>query len=305
MEMDPRLMNNDLGYVYKYMKAKNQTASGFENDLEMTLHALHQQADVAATLRSDWQHLRRDEVFLLEAPGEQVLLLNRCLRTGELTKEKMIKLATRYLLTERMFEQQVENGKLNSTHLHTWYNKPHKFNVKSDYVFQFAYDNLSQLKELINELEREKRRAERDFHRSKTTYYHEQEGRQLLHILRNDMSKDEQRFQNEIGQLRNKLKDQELELKRMQDTINSLKEQTTPNISNNGIEVTVNLSKKTDRTAIVESPMPDLVSDDEYFDRMLDEVQGNNIGSESKGNIINKSLFLWYNWRLFLQSKGN
>ncbi|VDO91780.1 unnamed protein product [Heligmosomoides polygyrus] len=261
--MDPRLMNNDLGYVYKYMKAKNQTASGFENDLEMKLHALHQQADVAATLRSDWQHLRRNEVFLLEAPGEQVLLLNRCLRTGELTKEKMIKLATRYLLTERMFEQQVENGKLNSTHLHAWYNKPHKFDVKSDDVFQFAYDNLSQLEELIYELEREQRRAERDFHRSETTYYPEQEGRQLLHILRNYMRKDEQCFQNEIGQLRNKMKDQELELKRMQDTINLLKEQTTPNTSNSGIEVTVNLSKKTDRAAIVESPIPDLVSDDE------------------------------------------
>ncbi|VDO50130.1 unnamed protein product [Heligmosomoides polygyrus] len=26
---------------------------------------------------------------------------------------------------------------------------------------------------------------------------------------------------------------------------------------------------------------------------------------QSKGNIINNSLFLWYNWRLFLQSKGS
>ncbi|VDO65722.1 unnamed protein product [Heligmosomoides polygyrus] len=85
MGMDPRPTNSDLGYIYKNMKVKNQTTSGFENDLEMTLHALHQQADVAATLRSDQQHLRRDGAFLLEAPGEQVLLIDRCLRTGELT----------------------------------------------------------------------------------------------------------------------------------------------------------------------------------------------------------------------------
>ncbi|VDO18965.1 unnamed protein product [Heligmosomoides polygyrus] len=219
MDMDPRLMNNDLGYVYKYMKAKNQTASGFENDLEMTLHALHERAE---------------------------------------------------------FEQQVENGRLNSIHLHAWYNKPHKLNVKPDDVFLFVHDNLSQLEELINELERERQRAERDFHRSKTTYYPEQERRQLLQILRNDMIKGNQCSQNEIRQLRNKLKDQELELKRMQDTINSLKDQTTQNTSDCGIEVTLNLCKKTDRTAIVESPIPDLVSDDEYFDRMLDEVQDNN-----------------------------
>ncbi|VDO22193.1 unnamed protein product [Heligmosomoides polygyrus] len=233
MDMDPRLMSNDLGYVYKYMKTKNQTASGFENNLEMTLHALHQQADVAARLRSDWQHLQRYEAFLLEPPGEQVLLLNRCLRTGVLTLENMI---TRTPKSGKRF--------------------------------------------------------------FKATYYPEQEGRQLLQILRNDMNKDDQCSQNEIIQLRNKLKDQELELKRMQDTINSLKEQSR-------IEVTGDLSKKTDRTAIVESPIPDLVSDDEYFDRMLDGVQGNNIGSESKGNIINKSFFLWYNWHLFLQRKGN
>ncbi|VDP03327.1 unnamed protein product [Heligmosomoides polygyrus] len=169
MDMDLRLMNNDLGYVYKYMKAKNQTA---------------------------------------KAPGEQVLLLNRCLPTGELTKEKTIKLVTRYLLTERMFEQHVENGRLNSINQHAWYNKPHKFNVKPDDVFQFVHDNLDQLEELINELEREHRRAERDFHRSKTTCYPEQEGRQLLQILRNDITKNDQCSQNEIRQLRNKLKDQ-------------------------------------------------------------------------------------------------
>ncbi|VDO91873.1 unnamed protein product [Heligmosomoides polygyrus] len=221
MDMDPRLMNNDLDNVYKCMKVKNQTASDFENDLEMALHAFHQQADVAAPLRSDSQHLRRDEAFFLEAPGKQVLQLNRCLRTGELTIEKMVKLATRHLLTERM----------------------------SNDVFQFAYDNLGQLEDGINKLEGEHQRATRDFHRSKTTYYPEQEeeGCQLLQILRNDMSKDEQCSEKDIRQLRNKLKDQELELKLLQDTINSLKEQTTQNISNSALEVTVNFSKKTDQ----------------------------------------------------------
>lgn len=109
------------------------------------------------------------------------------------------------------------------------------------------------------------------------------------------MSKEELCSQHDIRKLRNKLKDQELELKRMQDKINSLKEQTAQNTSNSGIEVTVNLSKKTDRTVrIVESPIPDLVSDDEllvsddehvvsddeYFDRMLDEVQGHDVNAE-------------------------
>ncbi|VDO65721.1 unnamed protein product [Heligmosomoides polygyrus] len=94
------------------------------------------------------------------------------------------------------------------------------------------------------------------------------------------MSKDEQCSQNDIRKLRNKLKDQELELKQMQDTINSLKEQTAQNTSNSGIEVWFNLSKKTDGAVrIVESAISDLVSDDEYFNRMLDELQGDDVNA--------------------------
>ncbi|VDP45442.1 unnamed protein product [Heligmosomoides polygyrus] len=153
MDMDPRLTSSDLGYVYKYMKVKNQIASGFENDLEMTIHA---------------------------------------------PASKPISLTTTYANLRSSSHQ-----------------RPRKGTPKSGKRFSPLQNDILS----------------------------EQEGRRLLQILRNDMSKDEQCFQNDIRKLRNKLKDQELELKRMQDTINSLKEQTAHNTSKSGIEVTVNLSK--------------------------------------------------------------
>ncbi|KAK6022681.1 hypothetical protein OSTOST_11608 [Ostertagia ostertagi] len=59
-----------------------------------------------------WEHIRSKENFVLGGPGEQVLLITEPLRKAEQAVEQIKKLATRFVLTDRLFEALVQNGKI-------------------------------------------------------------------------------------------------------------------------------------------------------------------------------------------------
>ncbi|KAK6017404.1 hypothetical protein OSTOST_17077, partial [Ostertagia ostertagi] len=135
-KMDPRSMDSDFFYIYKYLQG--QSVSGFENDLTLTIEAIHRQVFVFGTLRNDWEHLKSNENFVLGGPGEQVLLIIELLRTAEQAVEQIKKLATRFVLTDRLFEALVQNGKVNPSLRRDWLRKKHKFDVEADKVLEFV-----------------------------------------------------------------------------------------------------------------------------------------------------------------------
>ncbi|KAK6061782.1 hypothetical protein COOONC_00546 [Cooperia oncophora] len=160
LAMEHRYEDNDFGCLSNYLGSNNQTASGFENDLTLTLEALHQQVDLAAVLQVDWNHCKGDEHYVLGGAGEQVLRILRLLRTAEQTAEKIAKLVTRYTLLDRLFEEQVVIGRLNSIHRHAWLDRKHRFEVDSRKVLDWAQLRSALLRRLIEELEKELRKTE-------------------------------------------------------------------------------------------------------------------------------------------------
>lgn len=273
--MDPRFVDGDLGYLYKYASIKNQTASGFENDLTLTLNALHRQITTAGIVRVDWEHKRGEEHFVLAEPAEQVLLLTELLRVAEQTDEKIVKLTTRYVLTDRLFEEQVAIGRLNSIHRNAWLKKPHDYEIDAKKVIEYVHGQVTSLHCLIDELRKEKLRAEGEQHKSFRTYQPEMEKRQLLCILRKNLAQDQKAAAEEVRKLQEKLTAQDEELARLRELIQAMKldEKDAMEIEPSQRVVIIDGSYPSKKTVRSDRGEAEPLGDQEYFERMVEEVQ--------------------------------
>ncbi|PIO59684.1 hypothetical protein TELCIR_18844 [Teladorsagia circumcincta] len=269
--MNLNITDSDLGCLITYLSGNNQTSSGFENDLSLTLEALHRQVDLAATLRVDWNHCREDEHFVLGGAGEQVLRILRLLRAAEQVTEKISKLATRYVLLDRLFEDQVVIGRLNSIHRHAWLDRRHAFEVDSRKVLEFAHEGIRSINKFSDELEKELRRAENQYDNVRAMEtQHTFQRHKLLQVLRNDMAAEIKESTKELVGLQEKMKKQDAEMVRLRQTIQSMKAHSET-MDPSELVVIVDASEKTKRTVRSESGP---VNDEEYFERMINEVQG-------------------------------
>ncbi|KAK6030634.1 hypothetical protein OSTOST_03223, partial [Ostertagia ostertagi] len=259
--MNLNITDSDLGCLITYLSGNNQTASGFENDLSLTLEALHRQVDVAATLRVDWNHCREDEHFVLGGAGEQVLRILRLLRAAEQVSEKNF---------ETRDEDQVVIGRLNSIHRHAWLDRRHAFEVDSRKVLEFAHEGIRALNKFSDELEKELRRAENQYDNVRAMEtQHTFQRHKLLQVLRNDMAAEIKESTKELVGLQEKMKKQDAEMVRLRQTVQSMKAHSET-MDPSELVVTVDASKKTKRTVRSESGP---VNDEEYFERMINEVQ--------------------------------
>ncbi|VDP09988.1 unnamed protein product [Heligmosomoides polygyrus] len=217
--MDPRFVDGDLGYLYKYASIKNQTASGFENDLTLTLNALHRQIMTAGIVRVDWEQERGEEHLVLAEPAEQVFLLTELLRVAEQTDKKNVKLTTRCVLTDRLFEEKTAIGRLNSIHRNAWLKKPHDYEI--------------------------------------------------------DPKKDQRAAAEEVRKLQGKLTAQDEELARLRELIHAMKldGNDAMEIEPSQRVVTIDDRYSSKRTVKTERGEAEPLGDQEYFERMVEEVQ--------------------------------
>ncbi|KAK6765074.1 hypothetical protein RB195_025127 [Necator americanus] len=107
-----REMDEDLVNLSVFMNDKKPTTSCLENNLTLTFDGLHRQVDTAAIIRVDWMHMKGDLSVTFRAPEEQVIILNRILRAASVAKEKIVRVASNYLLTSKWYAAQVDPVRL-------------------------------------------------------------------------------------------------------------------------------------------------------------------------------------------------
>ncbi|XGW21379.1 hypothetical protein V3C99_004383 [Haemonchus contortus] len=86
----------------------NPTAERIENDMTATLNEIRNQAAVATTVRSEWFHILCSASLREMGPAERVQLLNHFLLTVSLTKERLLRFGTRYVLMDRVYESRTQ-----------------------------------------------------------------------------------------------------------------------------------------------------------------------------------------------------
>ncbi|KAK5977470.1 hypothetical protein GCK32_009399 [Trichostrongylus colubriformis] len=86
------------------------SAELLESDLTNSLEEIHSQIKATKILQVAWQH-HIDEKIVDEAPaGEQVLLIDRFLRTAPITREAMLRWTQRFLMIDAIFQMRTDTG---------------------------------------------------------------------------------------------------------------------------------------------------------------------------------------------------
>ncbi|KAK6015747.1 hypothetical protein OSTOST_18800, partial [Ostertagia ostertagi] len=223
--------------------------------------------------KNDWEHLKSNENFVLGGPGEQVLLIIELLRTAEQAVEQIKKLATRFVLTDRLFEALVQNGKVNPSLRRDWLRKKHKFDVEADKVLEFVVRKTSDFEKIVDELCKEKRKAERRLNDSDQERRPELQKKQLLHILREEMALEAQSTTEQIRSLKERVKSQEAEIARLKGIIQTKEQQEKEKPGPSRVQVTVDASDGAKGGAALEQVPIEMETDEDYFEKMVQEVQ--------------------------------
>nr|CDJ83551.1 chromosome segregation protein SMC [Haemonchus contortus] len=123
----------------------NPTAERIENDMTATPNEIRNQATVATTIRSEWFHILCSANLREVGPAERAQLLNHFLLTVSLTKERLLRFGTRYVLMDRLYECRTQGDEELASQREQWLQ---------------IEDPQVQIKEVMTIIERDVRRLE-------------------------------------------------------------------------------------------------------------------------------------------------
>ncbi|RCN42480.1 hypothetical protein ANCCAN_11556 [Ancylostoma caninum] len=242
--MDASDIDGNTNILLKLLKEKNPSEDFIERDLQVVLEAIHKQKDIATTLKVQWDHLKNDKAFLLSDVSEKLLLVHRTLRTASITKERILRLTTRYVMMDRLYEARVEPGYLSKFRREDWlyYDKPYA--VQPEIVLALVDVCLKILDSTITELEKRLGEMEQNF-------YTRQAAGPTMQVY----THDEVPALPQVRALQNQVLQQAEELKSLKRTISKMQETRTETAGNKSDE-----------------DEPDQLEDQTYFQRMVEEV---------------------------------
>ncbi|KAK6015930.1 hypothetical protein OSTOST_18595 [Ostertagia ostertagi] len=85
------------------------TSQRLEGDLTAVLNEIKVQVNITTSLRNEWFRLLCSTTLHEMGTAERLQLLNQHLLTANLTKERLLRLGTRYVLTDRIYESNAQN----------------------------------------------------------------------------------------------------------------------------------------------------------------------------------------------------
>ncbi|KAK6010158.1 hypothetical protein OSTOST_24841, partial [Ostertagia ostertagi] len=165
------------------------------------------------------------------------------------------------------------NGKVNPSLRRDWLRKKHKFDVEADKVLEFVVRKTSDFEKIVDELCKEKRKAERRLNDSDQERRPELQKKQLLHILREEMALEAQSTTEQIRGLKERVKSQEAEIARLKGIIQTKEQQETEKPGPSRVQVTVDASDGAKGGAALEQVPIEMETDEDYFEKMVQEVQ--------------------------------
>ncbi|KIH68938.1 hypothetical protein ANCDUO_00725 [Ancylostoma duodenale] len=118
--MDSHELDGDTSFLTNLVKCSNPSKEFIEHDLQVTLDAIHRQVEIGTTLLTQWTYIKNDKCYLSSSPAEQLLIINRNLRAAVITKERILRLATRYILTDKLYDNRAHTGRLSLFERQDW-----------------------------------------------------------------------------------------------------------------------------------------------------------------------------------------
>ncbi|KAK6028776.1 Prothymosin/parathymosin family protein [Ostertagia ostertagi] len=256
------------------------TEDQLETDLMNVLQAFHQQIDVAATLTLQWNHVCQYGSFS-DIPVHQVIQVGAYLRNAMVTKEKLLRLGTRYLLSDLLYDRTVLMGTLSPGRRQQWLENRLPYDVRGTEVMLMMDRQAISLSKSIAEMElwmREtEQRAIANGNESLLTRA------SVIEIVQEELRRRESNNDSNatLKELKEKLRRQEIEMVQLIEKIDAMEQAQQPADvpkrkliveEEDGSKVLqVQVDNNTEEGALNQDSLEE-TDDCEYFLRMLQEV---------------------------------
>ncbi|KAK6027247.1 hypothetical protein OSTOST_06724, partial [Ostertagia ostertagi] len=123
-----------------------------EKDLETVLNAFHDEIGRARAIRTQWQCLSVDGSFLETSPTQKLVDVSRCLYTALVSRETILRMGTRYVLSDLIYHHQVQRGRLSQGRRDEWLRAAHEHDVRSKQVSALTEEYARRMETTIIEM---------------------------------------------------------------------------------------------------------------------------------------------------------
>ncbi|KAK6030577.1 hypothetical protein OSTOST_03283 [Ostertagia ostertagi] len=237
-------------------------------ELEMAAISLQRQKKIASTLVTQWNHHKNEHTFICASAGEQFSFTTHCLREAEVTKEKILRMGTRYLIMDFLYEYITEWGEASS------FGRQDFIARKRDYAFgpEAIRDLITTQRDILDiEITDMKAMMERQEREMK-----EKDPLTSMHVqrIRSERNRDA---------LRRKMDEQQSEMMLLQETMAT---KTTPALTEEQEDNDQELENEEDEIEEFDGEEgPDnLDNDDCYWNNMVSEVTDETSNEDEASN---------------------
>ncbi|KAL6726914.1 hypothetical protein Aduo_008842 [Ancylostoma duodenale] len=274
-------IDGETTFLQAFMQVTNPTAFGLETQLQAVLNAIHRQVKVAVTDRVQWTHMMADTTFRQAGPGEQILLTNRCLRTAMVTKERISTLGTWYILMDRIYETQVEAGKIPPERRQEWLREGarQERDARAASVLNLVKSQLNFVKTSIRNMQDHLTKCERKFYEADRG----SRDQVLVDQLKEEWNTVEERLTTQVSGLQDKLQERGKRIEQLEAKIVELEQAAAEDPRRpdecKGEErvVSDHESSRSRRHSVDDRQVQEVedqgVPDAEYWERMVDEIK--------------------------------
>ncbi|KAK5983852.1 hypothetical protein GCK32_016416 [Trichostrongylus colubriformis] len=159
--MATRDVDGDAAYLSRLLIRSHPSAEQLENELEKCFNEIQRYITVSRTIRNHFKFIQSDDPFKKAGAGERVLLLTNFRHCASTVKEVLLRMGTRFILTERIYARHASTGGVSSVRYEDWLVKDfgsHKIgviNMTIEMELRPLIEVIKQTEELLTKAEKE------------------------------------------------------------------------------------------------------------------------------------------------------
>ncbi|KAK6058646.1 hypothetical protein COOONC_03780 [Cooperia oncophora] len=123
-----------------------------EMEMESAAISLSRQKKIATVLLNKWNHHKTEDAFMLASAAEQMQLTAQCLREAEVTKERILRIGTHYLLLDFLHEYMTKSGHASASGRQSFLERSRDYSFGSEAISELVASHRTVLDFAVTEM---------------------------------------------------------------------------------------------------------------------------------------------------------
>ncbi|KAK6030424.1 hypothetical protein OSTOST_03441 [Ostertagia ostertagi] len=247
--MAARDSEDDTKYLSEMILHRHTALNRVQEDLKAIHEVFQQQISVAAMMQLQWNYLKTEESFMLGTPASKIRTISKQMKELLRTKEKISRMGVRFIYTSQYYKEVAHLGERHvNVSVKEWDKEVESMLLQLD-------KNKKRFEEVINEMEFELEKAEKDFNEGPCHTNAEHINKLFRRAFENLTASDKDDADKRFADVQKKIEEQSEEISRIKQILDQPKKVAEPNEDEE-------------------------MSDDAYWSRMVQEVQVNEVNQD-------------------------